>query len=256
MYRSLLESRSLWLHLAGKDLQSRFRGASLGLVWLFVNLIFTFTATAFIWSTLFKLNFLNFLIYIGCGFSVWALITSITIGGSTSILTAISMFLNSTTKLVIAPARITMNAIYIYLISMAIPLAVAIATRSTSALNVILSTLGSVLVIICLFHFSVILAYLGVKYKDLTQALTVLFQFAWVVTPIIYKTSMLTEHHLGTLLDLNPLAWFVSVIRDPLLTRHFDLSIKLLYVFLLILINATIVRIINRKEGRDFLLYA
>ena len=105
MYQSLMESRSLWLHLAGKDLKSRFRGTSLGLIWLFVNLIFTFTATAFIWSTLFKLNFLNFLIYIGCGFSVWALITSITIGGSTSILTAISMFLNSTTKLIIAPGE-------------------------------------------------------------------------------------------------------------------------------------------------------
>lgn len=251
-----MESRSLWLHLAGKDLKSRFRGTSLGLIWLFVNLIFTFTATAFIWSTLFKLNFLNFLIYIGCGFSVWALITSITIGGSTSILTAISMFLNSTTKLIIAPARITMNAIYIYLISMAIPFVVAIATRSTSLLNVLSSILGSFLVIICLFHLSVILAYLGIKYKDLTQALTVLFQFAWVVTPIIYKTSMLTEHHLGTLLDLNPLAWFVAVIRDPLLTKNFDLSIKLVYILVLVLINFVIIRLINKKEGRDFLLYA
>ena len=101
-----------------------------------------------------------------------------------------------------------------------------------------------------------ILAYLGIKYKDLTQALTVLFQFAWVVTPIIYKTSMLTEHHLGTLLDLNPLAWFVAVIRDPLLTKNFDLSIKLVYILVLVLINFVIIRLINKKEGRDFLLYA
>jgi lipopolysaccharide transport system permease protein len=250
------KSRHLWFHLSKLDLGSRFRGTYLGVFWLILSQVGTFAITAFIWSKLFSVEFIGFFIYIGIGFAIWGFTTNAIVGSASSIFTGISTYLNSNTPMVVAAARVVATNFYILIIGLSVPFTVSLAINGLSFLNFLFFLFGLILTIIFVSAISIFFSVVSIKYKDFPQALSMLFQVLWVVTPIIYKAEMLKEKGVGFISEANPFYWALYVVREPVLSNHSPDIKFYLYLLLLTIALSISSMIFMSNNSRKYLLYA
>lgn len=237
----VVETRNGWTRLAINDIRIRFRGTYLGVIWLVLHQSIMFTLVAWIWSKLFKVDFLEFAAYLGLGFAIWGFISSGILEGTYAIQQSSNLHLNTKTPLVVSIARTTFRSFAYFAMSILVPSIIAIATRGLS-LQMLWVLPSLVLVVIFVFSLACILALIQVRFRDVGQIVSMVLQLAWLVTPIIYKKEFLPSDIQGLFVDGNPFAWMLMSIRESILSTEnypakylvFMLSAN---VFLLIIIK-------------------
>src|SRR5262249_49064228 len=85
--------------------------------------------------------------------------------------------------------------------------------------GVIAMNLPPTLVLLFLFAWAlaVLTSLANVFFQDTQHLVEVLFQALFYLTPIFYKAEMLTKHGLAWVVDYNPFAKFVTLVRQPIL---------------------------------------
>lgn len=256
LFRDVKNSRHLWFHLSKLDLGSRFRGTYLGGIWLALSQVGTFAITAFIWSKLFSVDFNGFFIYIGIGFALWGFISNSIVGSASSIFSGISTYINSATPLSVGASRVVASNFYILLIGLFFPLLFSVVINGISMLNILFFGVGIILTLIFVFAISMFFSVLSIKYKDLPQALSMLFQVLWVVTPIIYSAEMLEEKGISFISEANPFYWTLYVVREPILSGQIPDVKFYLYLSILTFILTVLCMAFMSNNSRKYLLHA
>jgi len=77
--------------------------------------------------------------------------------------------------------------------------------------------LGILLLFVINFGHLILAAYWGVRFRDLSPALSGIFQILFYVTPIIFTADMLQARGLHAVYLYNPLYYVIEVFRYPLL---------------------------------------
>ena len=77
---------------------------------------------------------------------------------------------------------------------------------------------GLLLVIVTAFLVSVILGVLGSRFRDLSHIISSFMTFIFMLTPVMWDASILTGVK-RMVVYLNPLFYYLSVVRDPLLNK-------------------------------------
>jgi ABC-type polysaccharide/polyol phosphate export permease len=255
IFQDFFRTRNLWVHLSRMDLLSRFRGTVLGLLWLIISQVGTFTITAYIWSKLFNVEFTSFLIYIGAGFAAWGFISNSIVIASSSIFTASSMYLNSLTPLSMGASRTVATNFYIMGIGMVVPIVISIWVHGLHAGYFLLFLLGLLLSTVMVFILSLFFSLVSIKYKDLTQGLGMLFQIFWTVTPVIYTEEMLQTHGLGFLSSINPLYWALYCVREPWLGPEQINLLNYSKLGILNIVGISLIALFYKHRSRNYLLY-
>ena len=249
-------SRQLWFTLSKLDLVSRFRGTRLGLAWLLISQIGTFYITALIWSKIFKLDFNDFFIYIGLGFATWGFISNSIAYSASSVFSGISTYLNSNTPMVVGPCRVTAANLYVFVLGIFIPVTLSLAINQIPFANLVLLFVGLILMILFVLTISIIVSVISIKYKDIPQALGVVFQLLFVISPIIYTAEMLESRGIGFFADINPFYWALYVVREPLISASFP-DLKYYSYLALITVTFSVISILFvTKNSRKYLLHA
>lgn len=248
-------SSHLWLHLSKLDLVSRFRGTYLGVIWLLLSQIGTFCITALIWSKLFSVDFNSFFIYIGIGFSIWGFITNSIVGSATSIFSGASTYLNSNTPVSVGASRVVATNFYLLLIGLAIPVSLGIFVNQVTFFNFVFFLFGISLVTVFVSAVGLFVSIVSIKYKDLPQALGLLFQVLFVLTPIIYKTEMLKGKGVEFLTESNPFTWLIYVIRQPILTNQLPEPRYYFYSVIMTIFVFSTCLIFMSRNSRKYLMY-
>jgi ABC-type polysaccharide/polyol phosphate export permease len=85
-----------------------------------------------------------------------------------------------------------------------------------------LFTLAPGLILLFLFGWSAatIAALVNVHFRDTQHLCDVGLQMLFYLTPVIYPAGMLKQRGLGWLVDYNPLACFLELLRAPLLENR------------------------------------
>ena len=68
------------------------------------------------------------------------------------------------------------------------------------------------------WSIAILMGIVNVLFQDTQHLLEVLLQILFYLTPIIYPPRMLQERHLGWLVGINPLAAFLDMFRQPILS--------------------------------------
>ncbi|CEJ96032.1 O-antigen export system permease protein RfbD [Caballeronia glathei] len=76
---------------------------------------------------------------------------------------------------------------------------------------------GFILFVIINFFHIVIVAHVGVRFRDLPHLLGSLIQIAFYLTPVIFTGTMLKERGLDFVYMFNPLYYLIEIVRYPLL---------------------------------------
>ncbi len=209
-YRFLIEQ------LVARDFKTKYKRSVLGVLWSFLNPLLTMVVQYVVFSTLFRSNIENFVVYLLSGivcFSFFSETTNLalrSIVGNASLITKVYV-----PKYIYPVTRVLSSAINFFL--SLIPLfVVMLATGTPFRASVLLLPFG----IACLFLFCMGMAFLlsasMVFFRD-TQFLWSVLTTLWMyLTPIFYPESIIPARFLPVY-RLNPLYHIIGFFRSVLM---------------------------------------
>lgn len=219
--------------LAFLTLINQYRGSMLGPFWITLSSAFFFIGLGIVYSTLWKVDVLDFFPWLITGFSTWIVM-------STTITSSCAVFISSEQLMkrkklpisVYALRNVFTSCLFFLhqfpLMLVAIPINGSFNITALAWLPFSLSVF-----IINTFLISVTLGFTCARFRDLQQIVNTFLQLAFFLTPIIWVPDMLGQFK--DWVYLNPLTSFVELIRAPILGE------KISFIAVLISLSCTLI---------------
>ena len=222
--RILWKNRDLVGQMTRRNVEQRYRGSLLGLIWSFVQPLMMLTVYTFVFSVVFKAKWGvsvdggkgSFAVIMFCGMTMYNLF-------SETVMTSCMSIANNQNlvKKVIFPLEILPVVCVFTTYILGIPWFLLLFAGAYFILDFIgVTMLLMPIVLIPLIVFSTGLSYivaaLGVYVRDTQYALGIVLQILFFATPIFYPTSAVPEN-LRWILSWNPLTVFIEQARNVFL---------------------------------------
>lgn len=227
--------RAIWLFLAWEDCSRQYRRTFLGPIWITLNTGIFIFSFAFIWSKLFGNELSDYLPYVATGHIFYTLISSIVIEGC-------SVFISNEAYLKQVPVpkfgfviRLVLRNIILFSHNLLILFFVFLWYDKQIDWVVIYSVLAFIIFIINAIFLACILGVLCTRYRDIPMVIGNIMQILFFVTPVLWKVDQL-PHDSARLINLNPIAVFLQLLRDPILGKIPDNQLWL-YLFIFSILN-------------------
>jgi len=234
--RDIWESRELLQNLTNREVRGKYRRTALGQLWSLANPIAAILIYTFIFSFIFRLpaqvgdpsGIDNYALWLVCGLLPWLFFNRVLTVGTESLVANAGLIQKVYFPRIVLPLSLANATFFTWLLEMGV-------------LVVALSLLGSFvlpwlpLVAFFMFMFaifavglSMIFSIINVYFRDLSYLLTIVLQFWFYLTPVLYPVELVATQSdtlgglLGTpitLLDiysLNPVEGFVEIFRNLL----------------------------------------
>jgi lipopolysaccharide transport system permease protein len=224
MFAQAWKIRSLIWQLLKRDVQARYRGSALGLLWALATPIIMLSIYTFVFQTVFKSRWndtqgettLSFAIILFLGLSVHGLLSE-TLTKSPLLIVGNQNFV----KKIVFPLPILswvtlLSGLVTFFISFSLLLILILIELKTIPLTALLIPIILLPYCILLLGISWVLAALGVYLRDIQQITGTLATFLLFLSPIFYSTSFLPESF-QPLIFLNPLSYVVEASREVLI---------------------------------------
>lgn len=218
-FGSALHSWPTWVFLSLNDIRTKYRRTTLGPWWLVVGTGTAMTLMAIVWSILFQLDWRNYLPYMMVGLICWQWMSSYVTQSCELLGTEFSGLLVALpTPPAIHILRFVMRGFFLFLHYLPVWFLAALVTGIwPTALSILFLPLGIAMILITALAISTILGIAGARYRDLHPAVSAIMTPMMMLTPVIWQPQMLGEY--GIIVKINPFAYYLSVVRDPLLGR-------------------------------------
>lgn len=210
-----LRHAQLWSYLAIHDIAARYRRTLLGPFWVAGTTLATGTALAIVYGALFGMSMQEAMPYILCGIVAWTFFTALVIDGSGAFIGAAGSIK-----------------------TVALPLTWHIWRHATVASLVFLHNLVGLVCILAFilrgiyFHWTFLpgvllfaaacvtwslpLAFVAARYRDIAYLIGYIGQVAFFLTPIFWKPEGLQGAR-SVVVEYNPLFYMINLIRQPLM---------------------------------------
>ncbi len=219
--------RELIGRLVQRELGSRYKRSVLGWLWSMLNPAATLAIYALVFGVLLKFDppragngrFDNFALYLFCALVMWNAFYGVITGAMSALLDLGSLL----GKVYFPPEAPAVAALLTVLFQAAV---------EASILMLILICLVNVswtfllwpvlLVLLTIFALGIglVLSVWNVRYRDVGYLATIVLQFLFYVTPIVYPLSLIPERAMGLpvrdIIRLNPLSQFTEASRELL----------------------------------------
>lgn len=217
-FDDIWKARHFWWHLAMSDLRTRFRRSFFGILWAILQPLGLTILISVVFGRLFDQDVTNYAPYVLSGIIVWEYLSSTTISGSVALVQADSYIKQTRHPLAIYTLRVALANLVVMAIS-AIGLIgwVTIASPGNFGWPWLAALTIFPLILLVGWPLATIMAYTGVRFRDLPNALVLILQAAWFVSPVYFKESMFREGGLDMLIDNNPAYHLMQIVRAPLL---------------------------------------
>jgi lipopolysaccharide transport system permease protein len=218
------KNRSLIWQLLKRDVQARYRGSALGLLWSLVTPIVMLSIYTFVFQTVFKSRWsdssgettLSFAIILFLGLTVHGLLTEILTKSPLLIVNNQNFVKKIVFPLDILPWVTLMGGLFTFIISFSLLLILILCELKTIPVTALLLPIILLPYCILLLGVSWFLAALGVYLRDIQQITGTLSTLLLFLSPVFYSTSILPAQF-QTLLFLNPLSYVVEASRAVLI---------------------------------------
>jgi ABC-type polysaccharide/polyol phosphate export permease len=229
---AIWEYRYFWLCLVKAELQRRYRRSALGLGWSLVQPLSMMLVLAVVYRHVFGLSIWTFAPLLLIGLAFWNFISGTVLQGCGSLVSAESYIRQHYAPMAIFPLRTVLTVGFHAMVSLAMAISSVWIMRGLILLGMlppevdqgqpnlpVLLTLIPTLALLFLFAWSVavVMSFAHVYFPDTQHLAEVGLQVLMYLTPIIYPPQMLVNHGLGFLLEWNPLAVLLQLLRDPIL---------------------------------------
>ena len=235
-FRDLLASRELLWNLTQREIRGKYKRTALGQLWSLANPIAAIIVYTFIFSVVFQVpaqvgdpsGLDNYALWLVCGLLPWLFFNSSLTLGVRSIVDNANLVQKVYVPRLVIPLSLTAAGVVNWVFEMAV-LLVALSIFGAFVLPWIpLTVVFMLLLAVFVAGLSMLLSIANVHFRDLAYLLTVVMQFWFYLTPILYPISLVQAQSdrwgglLGTpvtlvdLYKLNPMEPYVAIFRDLL----------------------------------------
>ncbi|HXT22205.1 MAG TPA: ABC transporter permease [Thermoanaerobaculia bacterium] len=213
--------RFLLRELVRRDLQGRYAGSALGVLWSFLQPLWQLLLFTFVFEVVLRMRPVGegtdrFWVFLLCGLLPWMAVQEGVSRGATAITDNANLvkklhFPSEVLVLTVATAALVHEAIAAVVL---VPALLVLGELSWRGLPWLLLAVPLQLLLTC--GVGLLLGAVQVFFRDLTQLVGMLLQAWFYLTPIVYPLGFVPER-LRPLLDLNPLTALVGLYRTALL---------------------------------------
>ena len=227
---------SFVLYLVWSDTKARYKRSFLGPLWLTLGAAVSIGGIAFVWSKVFQRDIQEMLPSLSVGLVVWMFLSG-------SIAEAPEVFLVNRDKLLnvkISSYLFTLGLLLKYVVNFLhqivfVFIVFAFYNKAFFSLTSFLSIIGFFLVFLNLFWIVHIFAFLGARFRDISPLVNAVLQPLFFITPVLFRPDIIGVNNLIIL--LNPLAYFLAVIRDPMMGKVPSLTVWIVVIAMAIIGN-------------------
>jgi lipopolysaccharide transport system permease protein len=206
----------LWLLLGMNDIRQRYQRSRVGQFWITLSMLVTIVALGVVYSYLFRMSLREYLPTLTLGIVVWALVSSMVTEACTIFTGAESYLRQVPMPKSIFVHRMLVRNLVTFAHNVTIVPLLYLAFGIVPGWPVLLAPIGLAIATINGFWIGLLVGMLCARFRDLPQMVASLMQIAFFVTPVMWKQDQLPRK-LSWLVEVNPLANLLRLIRDPLL---------------------------------------
>ena len=247
--REIWQSRELLQNLTNREVRGKYRRTALGQLWSLANPIAAILIYTFIFSFIFRLpaqvgdpsGLNNYALWLVCGLLPWLFFNRVLTLGTESLVANAGLIQKVYFPRIVLPLSLANATFFTWLLEMGV-VVVALSLLGSFVLPWLpLVALFMVVFAVFAVGLSMIFSIINVYFRDLSYLLTIVLQFWFYLTPILYPVELVATQSdkLGgligtpiTLLDiysLNPVAGFIEIFRNLLYDNRVpDLSTVLI----------------------------
>lgn len=205
----------LWLLLGWVEIRQRYARSKIGPFWLTISMAILVTALGLVYGTLFKADLHEYLPLLAIGFVFWAFISTTINDGCNAYIGASAYIKQVPTPRGVYVFQTVWRNLIILAHNVVIVVLVLLIFRINFWSGLPWFVLGFALLLWNLLWLVCFLALVCARFRDLPQIVASFIQVIFYITPILFKRDMLDRYPL--LIDLNPFAHLIEVVRSPLL---------------------------------------
>lgn len=208
----------LWALLGWFDIRQRYRRSTLGPFWLTISTGILVTTLGFLWSTLFKIDYKEYMPFFAIGHVIWGFIAMQLADAGTGFTQFEHILKQVRLPLSVYILRVIARNLIILAHNFIIVIIVMAIFRPNLGWDTLLFFPGIVLLTLSLIFVSLTVAILCTRYRDIQPIVQNITTIAFFITPIMWKPETLNKHM--WIADFNPLAHLIAIVRLPLLGQE------------------------------------
>lgn len=228
--KGIWDARYFWIHLSFSDLRSKWRRSFFGILWSIIQPIGITLLISIVFSRMFHSPITTYAPYILSGIIVWEFIIASVTGGSLSFVQADAYIKQCNHPLAIYTLRTVFTSVMVFsLASISLYGWVLIVLPHNFGWCWLASLTILPILIFVSWPLATILAYIGVRFRDVPYALGLIMQGIWFISPVYFETKIFRAGGLDVLIDYNPIYHLLQIIRAPLLQGEWPTATNYMY---------------------------
>jgi len=217
-FREIWQLRYFWTALVRNDLRNRYRRSVIGIGWSLLHPIAMTAVLCVVFSQLWKHEIRTFAPYLLSGLTLWGFITTVVMQGCHCFFQGEYYIRQHPAPLAIYPLRTTLGAGFHFLLGLGITLAFVWFVNGFGNVPALVSLVPSLMLLFMVgWSLAVCMGLANVMFQDSQHLIEVFMQILFYLTPILWHAEDLRGRSLGWVLQWNPVAVLLDLIRQPLL---------------------------------------
>lgn len=209
----------LSLILGWQSLRRMYIRTVLGQFWITLGMAITILAIGLVFGLLFGVPLNEYLPYMATGLIIWTFFTGLITEGSQAFIVAEGYIRQLSISKMTYFYQVLWKQLFLLAHNIVIiPILLIIFPQGISIVFFLFLP-GLVLALFSLSSFTLVLAVLSTRFRDLPQIIASVLLVLFYLTPVIWQPSSLPSSSIATILELNPLNHLLQIIRLPLLNQ-------------------------------------
>lgn len=205
--------------LGWQALKRMYSRTVLGQFWITLGMLVTISAIGLVFGLLFQSPVQEYLPYMACGLIFWTFFTGLISEGSQAFIVAEGYI----RQLPVSKMTYFLQVVWKQLFLLGhniviIPLVLIVFPQGISPI-LFLFIPGLIIALVSISGFSLILAVMSTRYRDLPQIVAAVLLVLFYLTPVIWQPGALPSGTASFILGMNPLNHLLQVMRLPLLNQ-------------------------------------
>ncbi len=253
-FKNFMKYRFLLGELVKKGIKLKYRRSYLGIVWSLLEPLFEMIVLTIVFGTLFDNSDRTFPIYILTGRLLYSFFSQGTKASLKSIRSNSAMIKKVYVPKYLYPMSSVLFNYVIFLISLIVLVLVSLILGVYPTRYVFMALVALVLILVFTYGVGMILATLGVFFRDMEYLWNVALMLIMYMCAIFYYPQRLLDSGYSWILKWNPLYCIIAIFRDAVFGRMPDIQM-LLYSTVFSFGSLLVGLFVFRKRQDEFILH-
>ena len=251
---ALFKYRNLMSELVKRDIKTKYRRSVLGILWSMLNPLLTMLIMSMVFSTLFRSDIDNFIVYLLSGSILFSYFSEATNFAMGAILQNAPLIKKVYVPKYLFPISRVMSCGVNLLLTLPAVFVIMLVTRHPINFKTILIIIPLVLVFLFNIGVGLLLSSLVVFFRDVFHLYGVVVTGLMYATPIFYPISIVPDKYMR-FIRFNPMLHFVNLFRQILYYNNLPDPHLVLRCALIALLSIVVGGIFFNIKQRKFILF-